>query len=217
LQNMEIQRVKPLTDQVYDHLRSQILAGEMSAGARIVESQIAQQLNVSRSPVREAIQMLKKEGLLVQDTGKITVFQPSIADFKELYELRIAVEPVAVELATKRIQIHQLEQMADLLQNAEKSLKDGEIDDLIELNSQFHDCIIRFSGNRRFQKIMNEVSTLVRYYRTFVFKVYKRNIQSIGEHWAIYNAMFDKDALLARQLMKSHIENDLDFIIDQEM
>ncbi|MBA4543500.1 MULTISPECIES: GntR family transcriptional regulator [Thermoactinomyces] len=209
----EIQKAKSLSDQVYEYLRAQILCGNMKPGTRIVESVLARQLKISRSPIREAVQLLKKDGLLQQENGRILVFRPSADDFQELYELRLAVEPIAVELATGRIQAHELEQIAGLLISADQCLQRGEIDKVIELNSLFHEQLIRFSRNGRFQRMMTEIASLVRYYRTFVFKVYKRNIETNQEHWAIYRAVKEGDAALARKRMESHIKNDLHFIL----
>ncbi len=98
-----IARAEPLTDQVYGYLRQQILTGHIEPGSRIVESKIARELQVSRSPVREAIRLLHRDGLLVLCDGGITLFQPSLKDFKDLYELRFAVEPVAARLTAQHI------------------------------------------------------------------------------------------------------------------
>ncbi len=96
---MTIQRAQPLVVQVYEHLRSAILTGELEPGEKINETQLAAQLKVSRSPVREAIRLLTTEQLLVEKDGMIQVFKPSLDDFLELYEVRLTIEPAVAAKA----------------------------------------------------------------------------------------------------------------------
>jgi DNA-binding GntR family transcriptional regulator len=207
-----IARAEPLTDQVYGYLRQQILTGHIEPGSRIVESKIARELQVSRSPVREAIRLLHRDGLLVLCDGGITLFQPSLKDFKDLYELRFAVEPVAARLTAQHISPGDCGILQETLRLADEWILQGEMDRLIDSNTRFHELIVQFSGNHRLQKVMSEVSAITRYYRYFVFKIYHRRVTSVEEHWRIFSAIQQGMPQEAERRMREHIENDLAFI-----
>lgn len=207
-----IARVEPLADQVYRYLREQILSGLISPGSRIVESKIAKELSVSRSPVREAIRLLNHEGLLTIEQGATMIFQPSLADFEDLYTLRLAVEPVAARLAAQHITAEDCQRLEETLRQTDETLSRGDIQPFIESNTRFHDLIVELSRNRRLQKVMSEVSAITRYYRCLVFQIYHRRVPSVEEHWQIYRAIQQGCPQDAQQRMSQHIENDLAFI-----
>ncbi|MCL6452628.1 MAG: GntR family transcriptional regulator [Alicyclobacillus sp.] len=199
---------------MYRYLREQILSRQFEPGSRIVESKVAKDLRVSRSPVREAIRRLEQEGLVqMTDPGVITLFQPSRRDFEDLYQLRLAVEPMAAQLAASRIDGAGVQGLERVLRETDASILRGEIDAFIDNNTAFHDQICQACGNPRLQKVMNEVSALSRYYRVFIFKVYHRRVESVEEHWDIFRAIRDGQAELAWERMRQHLDRDLRFVL----
>jgi DNA-binding GntR family transcriptional regulator len=210
--NNPIERVEPLVDQVYSYLRQEILTGKIDPGSRIVETKIAKQLSISRSPVREAIRRLEQEGLIINDKGVTTLFEPSKSDFEDLYELRLAIEPMAARLAASHMPEEDLDVLKDILRKTDECLANGEIDQFIECNTQFHSLIVDGSGNRRLQKVIHETAVLCRYYRYIAFKIYQRRVTSVEEHWKIYHALRKRDSKAAWQCMMDHLEGDLSYI-----
>jgi DNA-binding GntR family transcriptional regulator len=212
LLNDPIARAEPLADQVYRYLRQEILTGQIDPGSRIIESKIAKQLSISRSPVREAIRRLEQEGLVVTDQGITTLFKPSRKDFEDLYELRLAIEPMAARLAAKHITAEGIVRLEEILRTTDESIATDQVDTFIESNTQFHDLIVNSSNNRRMQKVMHELSALRRYYRYFVFKIYHRRVTSVEEHWQIYHAIRQGQSDEAWKRMTEHLEGDLSYI-----
>ena len=98
-----VEKRNTLKTQVYNYLKEQILSGEIAPGERLVEEKISGDLEVSRSPVRESIRMLEKDGLLiVNKSGGVTVVEPSLIDFQHMFECRVEMEPLAAYYAALR-------------------------------------------------------------------------------------------------------------------
>lgn len=209
-----IARAEPLADQVYDYLRREILSGQIAPGSRIVETKIAKQLSISRSPVREAIRRLEQDDLVATIQGVTTLFKPSKKDFEDLYELRLAIEPIAARLAAQNMSTEDCNVLEEILRKSEEYAAKDQIDQFIECNTEFHNLIVAGSGNRRLQKVAHETATLCRYYRNIAFKIYHRRVTSTSfdEHWQIYFAIKQREPKLAWQRMTDHLESDLSYI-----
>lgn len=210
--NGRIVRAEPLNQQVYKVIKEAILTGKMKPGEKIVETKLAEQLHTSRSPVREALRLLTAEQLVFDDNGAIQVFQPSFADFQQLYELRIAVESGAAELAARRAKQQDCEELDRILRDTAVCLETGQMDCLIELNTRFHDAILRISGNARFQKIVHDVWPVVHYYGFFVLGVIRQQTNLLAEHTAVVEAIKTGDGEQASRTMRAHIRRDLEVI-----
>ncbi|MEO1465192.1 MAG: GntR family transcriptional regulator, partial [Cyanobacteria bacterium J06633_1] len=118
---ISIQRSQSLRQQVYEALKRIILKGDLASGERIVETKLAKQLEVSRTPIREAIGQLKKEQLIVsKPNGGFVVATLSVQDAAQLYDCRVALEQLSVEGACKNIVAKQLKQLEKYVLLAEK-------------------------------------------------------------------------------------------------
>lgn len=129
------------------HLRDQIVAGALPPGQPLPESRIGEQLGVSRAPVREALQLLEREGLVAFDrrgTARVCEFGPE--DVRELGLMRLALEPMAARLACKRLAEHDRDALAANLR-ALRSAKS--LADVTQLDLEFHRLVVAASGNRR--------------------------------------------------------------------
>ena len=138
-----IQRSKSLREQVYQALRRIILKGDLASGERIVETKLAKQLNVSRTPIREAIGQLQREKLIVASPqGGFRVTTLSIQDAIQLYDCRIALEQVAIAHACELADSQQLQQLEKYVLTAEEIVQSDSVSidsyQLLELDYQFH-------------------------------------------------------------------------------
>lgn len=207
-----IVRSEPLTEQVYRYLKMSILAGRWVPGEKIVETKLAASLQISRSPVREAIRMLTVEQLLVVGNGAVSVFTPTLDDFRQVYELRVAIESKACESAAMHFDVAHQAAFEKNLADTGIAVQHGNADRLIELNSEFHVLILQIAGNLRFQKIMSDVSTLIHFYWRWVLAVNSLQTNILAEHEAVYRALIDRDGSLAARQMTDHIRKDLQVI-----
>lgn len=134
-------------DHVIDALRTALLRGDFAPAERLVEAVLAKELRVSRAPVREAMMQLEREGLLVFDErGAAWVREFTIADFDEIFSLRLALEPMAARLAAERMDKAVLQALEENVASAEQA---ATADELWRLDSAFHEMIVQQSGHRR--------------------------------------------------------------------
>lgn len=206
---VHLKRVDPLYEQIYQKLEKAILEGEIGQGERLIDTKISSDFGVSRSPVREAFRKLEQDGLLINKDGNITVFTPSLQDALELYQVRIGLESVAVFWATKNITKKELDELYRILKVTEEAIDQKKLEEIIVLNTQFHELIVSFSGNTRLKMMMNNIRSLIRLCRNTIIKQYNRGNSFLSEHYDIFQAMYAKDAELASKRMEQHIYKDM--------
>nr|WP_276561467.1 GntR family transcriptional regulator [Bacillus sonorensis] len=211
-----IQRPVSYHDQVHRYLKDMIIKGRYQPGERIYESKIAKELQVSRSPVREAIRTLEQEGLLlIDEKSKITVYEPTLKDLEDIYQCRQALESLAVSLATQSAKKETLELIERTLREANREFEQNSCQSaqaLLHLNTRFHDLIIEASQNRRLQKQLHDLRSLTFFYRSKNIEKRERCFEIISQHQGIYRSMQQRDEAKAAELMRRHIEADLCYL-----
>ncbi|MFD1388519.1 GntR family transcriptional regulator [Oceanobacillus sp. FSL W7-1293] len=200
---------KTLKSQVYDYLREQIIVGKFKPGERLIEEKIGEALNVSRSPIRESIRMLEKEGFLnLSKTGGVTVVEPSLTDFRYLYECRIGMESLAAYYAAVRRTDEQLRLMRQEVENTANH-KEKQDDNEKHVTVAFHDIIIEASANPFLISMLGTLRGVNSFYReVIVDKDPTHRETAFADHEQIWEAIARKDADAAKELMKQHIERD---------
>lgn len=203
-----IQRSKSLREQVYQALRKIILAGDLASGERIVETQLAQQLQVSRTPVREAIGQLQQEKLIVSSlNGGFQVATLSVDDAIQLYDCRIALEQLAIASACERSTPQQLKQLENYVLSAEAVSELNQLNSLerLELDYQFHRLIAKISGNQWLLTLLDQLFDKMALLRIQTTKHNPQVLEIRLEHRQIYEAIAAGDANLARQTIGTHL------------
>lgn len=213
MNNFKIERAPSYYDQVYNSIKEMIFNGVFKPGDRIYETKIASEFQVSRSPVREAIRSLEKEGLLSIDTkSRITVYEPTIMDIEDIYECRQALESLAARLATRNASDEELVMMENILIKTKENIDqayDKPTKTVITLNSEFHNLILNCSRNKRLEKQINDLQSLTYFYRFIDIYEKKRSMDIFTYHLQIFNFIKQRDEEKASQAMKNHIANDL--------
>ncbi|WP_066073819.1 GntR family transcriptional regulator [Neobacillus soli] len=206
----KIIRRDTLLDQVYPYLRDQIITGGIEPGRRLVEERLAEELGVSRSPVREAIRLLGKDGLVVeQQNGGVTVYNPTLNDYQSLFECRIVLEPLAAIYAAKRRTEKQLEEMKNIFESTPEEISDNDMKRVYQMNERFHQMIVESSANPFLKKMITELRGVISFYRRSILEIEPaRKTTVIKEHYAIFQAIKDQDAEAAKVNMKKHLEVD---------
>ena len=162
---LKLGRVKPrvLRQEVLTALRTAILANEIPAGTRILEADVADQMGVSRAPVREAIRHLEQEGLIeiFPHRGAVVVGLPE-AEIDAIYELRAVIESRASEAATAVIEEDDLARLEALIDAMAGAIAARDVDAVAELDLQFHGLIVERSGMTLLRHIWSGLDGLVR-------------------------------------------------------
>ena len=197
-----------LSESVYQILREQIITQQLKPGTRLLEENIAEDLNVSRTPVREALTMLAKDGLVkwIPRRGMF-VIQLGRKDVEEVYDIRRALEGLAVELATPHIPDSDLEVMWETLKESEREFEAGNSRPFVESDTVFHDQICAASQNSRLIEQLSIIHDCILIFRTWEGAHYRPGTEcAIKEHRKILDVLAKRDPQLARGEIEQHIE-----------
>lgn len=196
-----------LTDEIVDIVRDRILKGEYKIGEKIKENQIATELKVSRTPIREAFKQLESEGLIdyIPNRG---CFAKGFTrqDIEDIYAVRKALEILAVEWAVSRItpeQIQSLQDQSDLMEfyTARKDSKK-----VLEINTDFHDVIYNATGSRFMAQVLRSYKEYIEQTRKVIFYEQDYLEEIFAEHKAVLDAMISKDVEAAKEAMAKHLD-----------
>ena len=192
---------RPLRDKVVEELRRRIIDGEYAPGHRLTEDRLAEDFGVSRNPVREAIRVLEREGFLIALPRRGAVVASIDADdLENLFDVRLALEVLAAQLAAQRLDPDGATMLDALLAKAETTTTAAE---LSELNTAFHAEVGRLSGNSLLTGIMESLHDRLRWiYRQTALE---RAHDSSAEHAAIAVAIRAGDAEAAAQAARRHV------------
>ena len=196
-----------MTDQVYNLLRSQILRGVFFPGAEILVDKIAEELNVSKTPVREAMSKLKGERLVVgKDKGKVYVTKLSAEEVVQISDLYAALQTLALEWGFEHISREEIQNNLKMLQEAKKNLDRGDIRTFLKVDVILHDIITSSAGNEWLVRVTSQVGGLIAIIRN-TFTTLERYKEAWQDHIVIVESILkgDKDAVI--KSLNSHIEH----------
>lgn len=198
-----------LADGVYQRLRSAIVRGDLRPNERLVEADLAVWLEVSRTPVRECLQRLAAERLVVNRRRGWIVQEHTVEDIREIYGVRGALEGYAAHLAARQASYDQVEQIM-----AQASVDPGIYADpprrgFVEYNQQFHDTVVESCGNSRLAEAIRRSREYYFNYRIAAVYTAAEVAQAIGEHQAIGQAIQRRDPEAAERLTRAHVHQAL--------
>jgi DNA-binding GntR family transcriptional regulator len=198
---------RTLRERVFEHLRDEILSGELPAGTELHEVGLASSLGVSRGPLREALGRLSAEGLVtITPRRGAVVTKLSKREFVEAYQVREALESLAVRLAVPRLTDADRRRLHDLSEEMVRAADDGDAQAFFEANRRFHQIIVAASGNERLQEMHRLLIAQMARLLARSQQLRGGLQQSIAEHRAILEAVDAGDAERAARLMEEHIE-----------
>jgi DNA-binding GntR family transcriptional regulator len=199
------------TIRVHDVLRTAILDGQLAPGERLRAEALAGRFGTSRTPVREALLMLEREGLVeVQPNRGAIVRSFDAADLLDLYEVRALIEPHAAARAATRIAPAELERMRELCDAAER--RGARVADQIVFNEEFHRIVADAADSPRLVAAMRAVAGIPREFRTAFWASEQQRAQSLFCHRELVAALAARQAELAEAVMRMHILGARDFL-----
>lgn len=205
---LRIEEHLSLQERVYRRLREAIVSGSLAPGQRLIETSLAEQLGVSRSPVREAIRRLAQDGLVtfVPRRG-VSVGNPSPGEVEEVYTIRGALEALAARLAACRRSARQLEQLRRTLARMERATENGDHSGLLRADNDFHRALVEASGNQRLIEIAAALLDTSRRVRQSVLSGDTSWARTTWEnHRAVLAALESPDPEAAAMLVSTHME-----------
>lgn len=208
LQPIKLDSYKPLRELVCENIRQAIIDGTFSPGERLMEIQLADEMGVSRTPVREAIRKLELEGFVVMIPRRGTyVADISIKDITEIYEIRISLDILAAGLAAERITDEELATLNSYLVEIGKHVPAMNMEKIVELDSAFHDVLYHASRNERLEAIINNLREQLTGIRGRSMSAPGRMIETMDEHRALVEAIAARDVERAQRAARVHLEN----------
>ena len=196
-----------LKEKVYRILRNEILTGQIPGGTHITESIISKRLDVSRTPVREALQRLHQEKLVVPlPRAGYMIEDLSDEDIQDLFSARFDIEVLAIKKAVQYITSDELRGMEENIEKTRACILSGELQKVTELDLEFHAIIYRASRSKTFYRICKNLGDLTMKYRHGLNLVQELWKEAIENHTAIYQALCAKDEERAIQAITRHGE-----------
>ncbi len=205
-----IRRTQSLHEQTYQALRTAILSGELAGGKRLIETQLAEMLNVSRTPVREALCQLQRENLITADPHHgLRVATLSIADAADLYDCRIALEQLSATQASQNATPAQFKQLESIVLQAENNtqVRSGELTNyqLLYADYQFHRLLAQSSANSWLVTLLDSVFDKMILVRLRTMQYNPGVLEIRSEHRRIFQAVSEQNPVAAAQAMKEHL------------
>ena len=207
LEPIKIDNYQPLRETVCEVLRNAIKRGILEPGERLMEVQLAEELGISRTPVREAIRKLEQEGYVIMMPRRGTyVSSLSVHDVKEIFEIRSALETLAAVLATMRIEPEELDKLRALLTEIEGHIKNNNMDKIVATDIEFHCLLYQVSRNERLVAIISNLMEQLARFRTLSMSYPGRLQETLAEHRAMVEAIAAGNEDAAREAAERHME-----------
>lgn len=205
---VNLETYKPLREIVFETIREAIISGHLKPGERLMEVQLAEELGVSRTPVREAIRKLELEGFLVMVPRKgAYVAGISLKDIADVFEIRASMESLAAGLAAERITEEELEKLERILVSVAESADQNDLDGIVNTDTDFHDIIYRASRNERLIQIISNLREQIQRFRATSLTFPGRMKVAVEEHRKLVEAISERNVALAQALAQEHVEN----------
>lgn len=213
---LDMDEFLPLRDVVFNTLRKAILTGTLQPGERLMEIHLANQLGVSRTPIREAIRKLELEGLVIMIPRRgAEVAQITEKDLKDVLEVRRTLDALCAELACDRITEEEKLQLKKACAEFKDATISGDVTTIAEADVKLHDIIVAATGNKRLIQMVNNLSEQMYRYRFEYIKDESQHNHLVDEHRMIYEGIIQNDKVKAAQAAKVHIDNQEKSIIKQ--
>lgn len=214
--NFDIQNHRPLREIVYEELKLLILTGKISPGMRLMEEELAEDMGVSRTPIREAIRKLEKEGLItIEPRRGAYVSQISTKDMVEILEVRQNMEGLAAELAAQRMSKEDKEKLRNIAKAYEEAVAAGDMAEMIRCDTAFHHIIVEATQNKILIQMVEQLQEMVLRFRYIYYDNFKRAEQMLSEHQAIYEAIAGGNTEVARESANVHIDRLKSLILEE--
>ena len=214
--NLDLQNHRPLREIVYEELKRQILVGEIAPGTRMMEVELAEDMGVSRTPVREAIRKLEKEGLVtIEPRRGAYASDISIKDMVDVLEVRQMLEGMAASMAAQKVTEEEKLDFVEANSAYKNAVKKGNIEEIIRYDELFHQLIVSYSGNKTLNQLLSQVQELALRFIYIYYDDFSRYENMPVEHEEIEEAIISGDTQKAKVVAEEHVERLKKFVIDE--
>jgi len=199
--------LRPIRDIVYENLRNAIMKQKLKRGERLVENTIAEKMNISRTPVREALRQLESEGLVVHMPRRGTVVQGiSREDALDIYNIREVLEGLVVRLACERRSQEEVEILHRYMEQMEAAIHAGAYEKLMKLHHEFNDVILQAAQSKRLSGMVKHLHEYLTSMRTVSLEKIQRQEDALEEHREIVKAIEERCTEEGEEKARVHVQ-----------
>jgi DNA-binding GntR family transcriptional regulator len=205
----------PLRDAVFNTLRDAILKGNLQPGQHLMEMQLATQLGVSRTPVREAIRKLELEGLVIMVPRKgARVAAISEKSLRDVLEVRRALEELSVTLACKRMEKTTINELREINRTFHQECQSNDVVKIAQIDEDFHQTIYQAADNTRLLQMLNQLQNQMYRYRVEYIKNTERRKYLYEEHENLIRNLEERDIPKASETIHQHILHQEHYVLE---
>ena len=213
MMDFQLKVQKPLKELVYLELKHKILTGEIASQTRLMEIDLSEKMNVSRTPIREAIKRLADDGLVkVEPRRGAYVANISIKDMLDVFEVREDMEGFVAKLASERITDEQKKELATIAAEYEAAIKRPDKESIIELDEKFHNYIVACCNNETLAELINYVQELSLRFRYLYYDDFSVYASTADQHNSIMQAINEGRGEDARREADAHVKGLKEFV-----
>lgn len=208
---------KSLTTVIFEKIRDDILNGKYKKGEKIVEAKLAEEFNVSRTPVREALKQLELDDLVENIPNRgVVVKGISKQDIIDIFTIRLAIEGIAVEWAIERMDHVDLQKIKEIYELMEFYTFKKDIEKFAELNTKFHEAIYKATKSRYLENVLKNYQVFMKVVRYQSLEKPGRLEGALMEHKRILEALSSKDVKMAKLVVLEHVRHSRETAEDYE-
>jgi GntR family transcriptional regulator of gluconate operon len=204
---------RSLAEDAAERIREEILSGSLRQGERLVEARIAEQLGISRGPLREAFKILRAESLVVDLPNRGTfVVRLSPTDVREIFDLRAAIETRAAKALAQRAGETEVHELRRLLGRLEAATENGDVRAVARADLAFHEAVCRLSGNRRLHAVFTRDVPTMQALIKIDDQLYSSLADMAQEHRPLLEAIERRDPEGAAAGFEAHVDQARDLV-----
>lgn len=214
--NTDLSQNRPIKDVVYESIRKTLIEHKVPVGERFIEKEYSDRLNISRTPVRESLKQLEREGLVkyIPRLG-VVVNKITKEDVIEIYKIRSSLELLVVTEAMKHITQSDVDRITKILDNTQEAHFKNDIDQVVKLFSEFNSQLYSLSKMNILPNMISNLNNYLHRFRTISIEDSIRREKAIIEHRQIIQSIINRDRDLAEMIIKKHLYDSLDVVLQQ--
>jgi len=206
--DLKIRDYKNAREAAFEKIKEAIIKGHFKPGEKLVEQTLAQEMGVSRTPVREAIRRLEAEGFVVSIPRKgVVVSRADKEEIVQLYSIRAELEGLAARWAIENADEDDMRKLDEAISRMEETAASGDLDGVVQSNALFHDAIAQASKSRILCTLLKTLQDNIQRFRFQSLHLPGRPVAALAEHKEIVAAIKEKKAEEADRLLKEHLQN----------
>jgi DNA-binding GntR family transcriptional regulator len=200
-----VHKTQSITQKTFRQIEKAIAQNRLEPGQLLVISELAEELGVSRTPVREALLILEKSGLVQVENGRMVVAGLSLSDLDEVFEFRQAIELFSIEKVVEYASEEQLQALRDILEPFKNNTGELQPKDMAATDLKFHRSLVQFTNNTRMLSAWDQMATQLQRFWDDGLANIGRVKSDIAECLAITKAVEERNGVLASELLKEHL------------